>query len=362
VAANISRKEGMMLEIDIIGASTAEKGADCIFVRYGEFNYEGRPNNQEVVLIDGGYAGNAPQIKEHLFKLYNTRQIDIMINSHPDQDHINGLIEILKDKEIIVKELWVHNPWEHKYSIFRKVRDRRVTPNSIEARLDDTLSALDELLFYASQRPGLVLREPFTDTISHRFIKILSPSLAFYAARLNEFPGMPNEIKPKSGGEKMKLVTYNPEMEHFIDNPMTSPKNNTSTIIKLDYPGYPAIFTGDSGVEAIVEAYQYSVKNKIDIKAPTVFQLPHHGSIKNVNKSIIDYFSPKYFFVSSPEVSEKHPSQPLSNYIVLQKTLPLYKVYKNVLRFSKDSPNRLNWSAADSESPLAKVKALKKEE
>ncbi|MCQ2786209.1 MBL fold metallo-hydrolase [Helicobacter pylori] len=48
---------------------------------------------------------------EHIEKYYETKRVDYAINTHPDQDHASGLTEVLKNLE--VRELWMHRPWEY---------------------------------------------------------------------------------------------------------------------------------------------------------------------------------------------------------------------------------------------------------
>jgi len=55
-------------------------------------------NNQ--ILIDGGPSGQKVLEKMGLYMPFWDRKIEIIIATHPDQDHIAGLIEVMKNYEI----------------------------------------------------------------------------------------------------------------------------------------------------------------------------------------------------------------------------------------------------------------------
>lgn len=83
-------------EIDLLPVSESTKSGDCILLRFGKL-YQGK-DKQKVIIIDGGYAETAQSVKSHLRKYYKCEQegkliIDLMVLSHPDNDHISGLVK-----------------------------------------------------------------------------------------------------------------------------------------------------------------------------------------------------------------------------------------------------------------------------
>ena len=52
--------------------------------------------NDKSILIDGGPAGMGPGVEEYL-RGQNVTQLDLLILTHPHDDHIGGLIAVLKD-------------------------------------------------------------------------------------------------------------------------------------------------------------------------------------------------------------------------------------------------------------------------
>jgi len=56
------------------------------------------------VLIDGGRPESGPKVVSHIRRA-NVQQIDVMVATHPDSDHIGGLIDVLEMTDIPVKSV-----------------------------------------------------------------------------------------------------------------------------------------------------------------------------------------------------------------------------------------------------------------
>lgn len=339
-----------MLEIDILPASKETKGADAILLRFGEFNYTGRPNNQTIVLIDGGYADASKLIINHIKNVYNSYKIDCVICTHPDADHIDGLIELLKTDNLTIDNLCVHNPWKHAYAVSRKIKDNRSTTNSVRNRLDDGLSALDDLLALADENK-IKTHEPFAGFKIYDIITVLGPSENYYCELLPQYPGMHEERTLCSDGDVVE-VEYNKNNGHFHESPITTAKNDSSMVLYLNYNGYSVLFSGDAGVEGLSKAINYAKGNNIAIAGPNFFQIPHHGSIKNINPAILSEISPKAAFVSAPPKSNKHPSRHIMNFLSVHKGIKVYHVSTNSIRLNYGAPQRPGWDSPATALPV----------
>ena len=67
------------------------------------------------------------------------------------------------------------------------------------------------------------------------------------------------------------------------------------------------LFTADAGVEALAAARQ-----AYKLALLSWMQIPHHGSRRNVNEDLINYFKPKTAFVSA-DGTKKHPRRAVVN-------------------------------------------------
>ncbi len=345
-----------MIEIDVLPSSSDKKGADSILLRFGTFSYDTNKNSQKVVLIDGGYKENTKRIQTHLDEFYDTKRIDLLICTHPDGDHINGAVELLNDKSIIIDKVLVHNPWDYSYTVNRKSSDNRTTANSIETRLENSLSSLDDFISKLDERK-IEYKSPFAGREEFSgSIKILGPTKPFYTKKITEFPGMPDHGK-WSESYSPEIVNYDEDMKHFVDEPETSARNASSAIVLFEYKGFKVLFTGDAGVESLELAIKFAEENNIDLTNLDYMQIPHHGSLKNMSKALADKIETNQYFVSAPSNSEKHPSKLLLNYFQNKLNKKVFHISTNTLCMSKNAPTR-NWSSAENTPLFDKVQVL----
>src|SRR5690606_38255502 len=180
----------MGYEIDFLGVGDESKSGDAIALRFG--NLYGTRQEQTVVVIDGGFRRTGDVIVDHIKNHFGTHEVDIVINTHPDQDHINGLETVLN--ELDVKELWIHRPWEHNDGLAGKFKDGRVTDNSIGERLKENLERAWSLVQLAESK-GIMVREPFTgEQDASGSLKVIGPSVEYYESLVPDFEGMPEKV------------------------------------------------------------------------------------------------------------------------------------------------------------------------
>ena len=70
------------------------------------------------------------------------RHIDLVILSHPDLDHVSGLVEMAKDEDVEIRHILMHRPWEELSPLWFK--DGRITKNSLKERLGEAFEKAKE--------------------------------------------------------------------------------------------------------------------------------------------------------------------------------------------------------------------------
>ena len=352
----------MGYEIDFMGIGQGSQSGDAILVRFG--NIQGLRNEQTIVLIDGGFKDDGQRIVDHIRLHYQTNAVDLVISTHPDQDHINGLERVINDME--VKELWMHLPWEHNQGLAGKFRDGRITDNSVSEKLKETLNKAHELYTLAISK-GIKVQEPFTDlTDAMGNVKILGPSLEYYEGLIPEFDGMP-ETKSVSAIVEDAFFTALTSIKQFFanwgddqiqDDSSTSAKNNSSAITQIIIDGRRLIFTGDAGIDAL--EYAADQLDKCSHPAEIRFiQIPHHGSRRNVGPSVLNRLigSPVAAGVTRPILAiastakqgePKHPRKDVLNAFTHRGTQVL--VTRGVgIRHHYNAPIRSGWTFLEPE-------------
>ena len=108
-----------------------------------------------------------------------------MISTHPDQDHIGGLETVFN--ECTVRQLWMHQPWNHTKDIAEMFVHGRVTDKSVGTALQKSLDEAHDLEATAKRR-GIPITEPFTGTnFDNKSVYVLGPSKEFYEGLLPAF-------------------------------------------------------------------------------------------------------------------------------------------------------------------------------
>lgn len=305
-----------MYEVDFLpvespGTSSSKCG-DAITIRFTH-EQEGR---QVVIVIDGGYSSTGTEVVEHINKYYDTNTIDLVISTHPDADHINGLQTVLENSN--VETLMVHRPRMHVSS----VQDF------------SNIEAVDDLLAVARAHRVDVI-EPFEGVSAFADkVTILGPSLEYYVSLVEEH--LEEERTGKAATRRQPssksftfarkaldtFLTLMP-FETLTNDGETGPRNNSSVITLLQIDGVRMLFTGDAGIPALERAANYYELSRIGpfTHSPLHFiQLPHHGSKRNVGPDILDrLLAPqgKYqkvpAIISSAQSCEDHPSPKVIN-------------------------------------------------
>lgn len=355
-----------MIEIDVLPASTENKSGDSILIRMGTFSYENpKDNNQFVILIDSGYSDNAETIEKYLRNYYKTNIINFVFLTHPDADHISGFEKLLENKTIKIQKTFINDPWQYVNNVYKKTKDGRRTIHSIKNKFDDNLEKLSKILDYLGTKNECVFSGKSWSVSEKYIITVLGPSEKYYKDLLLEYPGMENERNVNSDTiYNDNKVDYKSDFQHFLTNPETSSKNDSSFIILISQKdGTPIVlFTGDAGVISIRKALSYAQNNRINVRNTWLMQLPHHGSIKNISEDIISSVSPKKVFVSAGENDQDHPSELLINYL-LEDNIRVNEInsQNGIVYYYDSNLTRPGWVSASPAQVKQKVRKLKED-
>lgn len=351
----------MGYEVDFLGVGKESKSGDAIAIRFG--NLHGTRQEQTVVIIDGGFSDTGDELVKHVKNHFDTEVVDIVINTHPDMDHINGLETVLN--ELTVHELWIHQPWNHNAGLADKFQDGRVTDNSLGEKLKNNLDKAWSLVQQA-QADDVLVREPFTGVQDGSgSLKVLGPSLNYYEELIPEFEGMP-ERKSESEEVMAFLEKAFSGLKRFFaawgedqieDDGKTSAKNNSSVITQLIVDERRLIFTGDSGIQALEQAVD-EVELCCSGAELRFIQIPHHGSRRNIGPSVLNRLigppisegesRPVTAIASTAKSSEKHPRKAVMNAFTHRGCKSL-ATRGTGIRHHHDAPDRDGWRAVDPE-------------
>jgi hypothetical protein len=359
---------GTDYEIDFFPVEDSEANGDAIALRWGRLRRP--PFQQSVVVIDGGVGESGDTLVEHVRQYYATSTVDYAFCTHPDTNHILGLINVIE--RLDVRNLVMHRPWLPEHGMSGLFQNGRLVGPSVNRRLNEALENAWRLE-QTALRKGVPIHEPFTgfSGLADAF-RVVGPSREYYDSLLPSFrDATPDYLDARGGAPANNLVsrfisvashTVSFVAESFgretLDNSgKTTPENNSSSIILFTLNGVGILFTGGAGIPALERAVTYLESERYDFDGLKFIQLPNHGSQDNVGPAILDKLvGPvlssdlrlKLAFVSAArEGSSDFPSKRVTNAFRRRGAPVMLTGGKNIYYHSPDLPKRVGWDSAE---------------
>jgi beta-lactamase superfamily II metal-dependent hydrolase len=355
----------MGYEVDFLPVGDGARSGDAIIVRFGDLH--GQRQAQKVIVIDGGYQDDGDEIVDHLDKYYKTDVVDLVVSTHPDCDHANGLEVVLS--ELHVGGLLMHLPWTNTSGISDFFKSSRVTDASVRDHLRKSLDNTKTLEGIATSR-GIRIVQPFAGlTLLGGAFQVLGPSQAYYQQLLSDFRGLPEAKEgflQKAVDRVARFVEETLHLETLSDDDDTSAENNSSVISLLTVEDGSMLFTGDAGKEALTNAAQVLDAQGFDYSSLRFVQIPHHGSRRNVGPTVLNKLlgqktgtgvTTRTAFVSAAKEGEpKHPSRRVTN-AFHRRGFAVHATRGSSKRHSKGAPER-GWGRSEPLPFFDEVEAL----
>lgn len=340
-------------ELDFFEVGQSGSG-DAIAIRYA--NDRG---GICIHIVDGGYGDDGENLIDHIDTHYgNPTFIDHVVLTHPDADHATGLKKVLE--EYTVGTLWMNRPWIHIEELKSQFEYEYKHSGLIQRLKKDFphTAALDQL----AQQKGVEIRDAFQGENIGDFT-VLAPSKERYIQLIVESEKTPeperqatmegNLFQRAFSALKNVVVEWGEENLKG-ETEGTSAENETSIVQYANLCGEKILLTGDAGVGTLDEAYHYALALGVPLPGIDRFDVPHHGSRRNVSPDILDkWLGPKlasqqevgHFqaIISANRNDKNHPRKAVVRALIHRGA----KVYQpvGVLSSFKNSPSR-GWTSA----------------
>lgn len=347
-------------EIDFLNVESKKSG-DAICVRY-QIN-----GQQKIHVVDGGFQATGDKVVTHINQYYNAPAfIDAVVVTHPDGDHAGGLRTVLD--HFIVGELWMLRPWLYADELIDRFK-RFTSVENLKRRLKElypNLAALEEIAI----QKGIPIREPFQGVAIGAF-NVLAPSKARYLDLVVESERTPEHHEKDediiSGllgllGDAARTIANALWGEENFSTEPTSAENEMSVVQYACLCEKKILLTGDAGREALTEAADFAPYVGLTLPGIDRFQVPHHGSRRNVSTELLDrWLGEKPFFQPSPDDTtftaivsaskedEHHPRKAVVRGVIHRKG-KVVSTESGCIRTQKNAPPREGWSPV---APLA---------
>ena len=346
----------MSYEVDVLAVGEESKSGDAIALRFG--NFVSDPSDQTIIVIDGGFKSSGEKLVKRIKEQYHSNYVDLVISTHPDQDHINGLHVVLD--ELKVGELWMHTPWNISDDVKKMAEDRGFDTFLTATTLKKSLEAAYDLEKLATQK-GIPIVEPFQRTSKFKnIVHVLGPSLEYYFELIADFDKSGN-LSLSSLFEKAKALIRELWHQDQLIEPeedAVSPRNNSSviTLVQLEKV---FLFVGDGGVPAITRAADYADSQEYSLLSKVYYHhIPHHGSKRNLGPNILNRIigpiiqkgqkiSKTAIISAAPDGGSKHPSKRVKNALIRRGVDVAETCGSDHCYRSSDVPTRPGWVSID---------------
>jgi beta-lactamase superfamily II metal-dependent hydrolase len=271
-------------EVDFLPVHTSKSG-DAIAIRFQI------GANWWVHVVDGGYTSTAPDMAVHIRQVYGTNHINRVVVTHPDQDHAEGLVPILKQFD--VEKLWMLRPWAY-VDVLLPHFSRYTSAQALKDRLRGDYPYIEDLEKIALQK-GIPIFEPFQGAHIGPFT-VLAPSRVRYFQLILQSERTPQltpqmrsiiDALTKPVAAVISFIRAGWGSERFSSDD-TSVENEMSVVQYAYLNGQSIVLTADAGREALTEAANFAPAVGLFLPGVDRFQVPHHGGRRNVSTELLD--------------------------------------------------------------------------
>jgi len=296
---------------------------DCLWIEYGDAS---RPR---VILCDGGRKVAYKALRPRLRRLAaEGRAIELLIVSHIDADHIEGILELLDEDEfpIQINDVWF-NGYDHlrraarmlpKSEIYGAVQAEKLTKN-LRARGWPWNKA-----FHGAPAARVGDEVPAIELAGGMSVRLVSPTLEALRDLIPTWEkecadaGIPpggGRVRARRGrdglpagaeimGAAPRFDVMESAREPFV--PDSSKANRSSIAVLLEYRGRRALMTGDAHADLLLSGLRAMRGGRRKLRMD-VFKLSHHGSHGTTSLELMENLDAAAIMVSTNGSRHKHP-------------------------------------------------------
>lgn len=280
---------------------------DCFLLEYGDHARTRR------ILIDGGRAGTYPDIVPTLNALAkDTARLDLLVVTHVDQDHILGVLGLVRDVARVVE---LDDVWFNGYD--QLVESEFETFGAVDGELLTSALLRQQIPWNAAFKGKAVqVGRSFDWFDDAATISLLSPDRGQLedlidtwkseCAKEGLMPGRNPEEPPPRGFEALGPTDIDALAESKFEAD-DSKTNRTSIGFLLEYDGVRLMFTGDADDGRLVESVRPLAEAAGGRLPLDALKVSHHGSRRNLSRDLLDLIECKRYLISTNGKRHGHP-------------------------------------------------------
>lgn len=304
---------------------------DSLWVEYGD------PAKPHRFLIDGGLVGTVDRIEEKIHEVADNEggkcELELLVLSHIDADHIEGLIKLLgtKDLPLEIGDVWF-NGWHHLPDPAADTEDK-----FLNATQGEFLAALmrERDLPWNKAFGGDTIFVPNADhhSLPHHTLPG-GMKLVIVSPTFNELKRLSKKWEDELEEADLLHATHEELMEALRRRTSLAPDdgflsdeeidveelvtrrqrkdssaaNGSSIAFVASFEDKRCLFAGDAYWNVLEKtATRLANEENLDRLKLNAFKIPHHGSRNNVSDSLLKTLDCHRFLISTNGARFKHP-------------------------------------------------------
>lgn len=299
----------MILNVNFLPA----RYGDSIWIEYGD------PSDPAVVLIDGGTGGTRRDIEAMIEQLPGKKHIDLLVVTHIDRDHIEGILALLEESPELasIGEIWF-NGWQHlpgneSVEAFGSRQGEKLSAAILKNKIpwNEHFSGKAIVSDGEAKYPVIELKNGFRLTILSPTIKHLAdlkPAWVEELKKANLLPGFGLEQpKPLPAGTE-KFGAAMPDVEELCSQPFEEDDavaNGSSIAFLAEFQQKRILFCGDAFPSVLLNSLHDLYEENVPID---LVKLSHHASAGNTSPELLMKLNCKRFVISTNGSNYYHPA------------------------------------------------------
>jgi beta-lactamase superfamily II metal-dependent hydrolase len=280
---------------------------DALWLEYGD-----DPKKPRVVVIDGGPSRTyesalRPRIEDHRARTGGTPEVELLVVTHIDNDHIVGPLALLDDDRLDVRigEVWF-NGWDQLVSadlmgekegvaLSKAIKRRKIKHNAVAGK--------KAIVDPGSGRPP-----------THRLpggleLTVLSPGLAQLKKLRDEWDAAIAESEPEPPKDLLGGAIET-DVRKLAAAPFKSdaaPANGSSIVLLAEYDGRRLLLAADSFAPVVAAALGRLGATPSKRLRLDGYKVSHHGSRGNNSSDLLDLVDCRIYLFSTSGNRFRHP-------------------------------------------------------
>jgi len=269
---------------------------DCLRLDYTDDEQVARR-----ILVDGGLGSAFDKgLGLELGPSEAPTAADVVVVTHVDRDHIEGVIRALERERLTATDYWFNG------------RDQ-IAPHTRSAAQGDALSELipDDKRNRIVEGRALVVGKagpPELALPGGATAVLLSPTPERLEKLLAKWPQPSRDADPVEA--LLSAFDEQPRRGPGQLGRDTSVSNGSSIAFLFEYASVSILFTGDAWSSVLTESIKKLLAKRLTAKlAVQLFKLSHHGSRQNVTPELLDLIEPERVLVCTDGSQYNHPDE-----------------------------------------------------